>query len=321
LKESSVFIQDEIQLLAGKLILSPGVRYDKFKLSALIDDLFSAANPGVSVSDFEDSQLSKKLGLVYQLSDDYNVWLQYAEGFRIPPMDDVNIGFTNFLGGYTSLSNPDLKPESVVSIEAGIRGVTSAFSWSLSAYKNDYDDFIESLSFVGIAENGFTQFQATNIDSVEISGVEGQVNWHLSESFNSMNNWQIRASFSVQDSKNDATGEELESILPSQTVVGIQYNEIDDPWRLELAATHTSKANAINSDPDNAFFVAPSHLTWDLLGHYKINDKIKINGGIFNLTDKEYWLASEVRGQSETANLLSLTSVGRNASVNIIVTF
>jgi hemoglobin/transferrin/lactoferrin receptor protein len=321
LKESSVFIQDEIQLLAGKLILSPGVRYDKFKLSALIDDSFSAANPGVSVSDFEDSQLSKKLGLVYQLSDDYNVWLQYAEGFRIPPMDDVNIGFTNFLGGYTSLSNPDLKPESVVSIEAGIRGVTSAFSWSLSAYKNDYDDFIESLSFVGIAENGFTQFQATNIDSVEISGVEGQVNWHLSESFNSMNNWQIRASFSVQDSKNDATGEELESILPSQTVVGIQYNEIDDPWRLELAATHTSKANAINSDPDNAFFVAPSHLTWDLLGHYKINDKIKINGGIFNLTDKEYWLASEVRGQSETANLLSLTSVGRNASVNIIVTF
>ncbi|MFT5283324.1 MAG: hemoglobin/transferrin/lactoferrin receptor protein [Yoonia sp.] len=321
LKESSVFIQDEIQLLAGKLILSPGVRYDKFKLNAHIDDLFSAANPGVSVSDFEDSQLSKKLGSVYQLSDDYNVWLQYAEGFRIPPMDDVNIGFTNFLGGYTSLSNPDLKPESVVSIEAGIRGLTSAFSWSLSVYKNDYDDFIESLSFVGIAENGFTQFQAINIDSVEISGIEGQINWRLSESFNSMNNWQVRASFSVQDSKNKATGEELESILPSQTVVGIQYNEIDDPWRLELAATYTRKANAISSDPDSVFFVAPSHVTWDLLGHYNVNDNIKINGGIFNLSDKEYWLASEVRGQSDTANLLPLTSVGRNASVNVIVTF
>jgi hemoglobin/transferrin/lactoferrin receptor protein len=174
---------------------------------------------------------------------------------------------------------------------------------------------------VGIAENGFTQFQAINIDSVEISGIEGQINWRLSESFNSMNNWQVRASFSVQDSKNKATGEELESILPSQTVVGIQYNEIDDPWRLELAATYTRKANAISSDPDSVFFVAPSHVTWDLLGHYNVNDNIKINGGIFNLSDKEYWLASEVRGQSDTANLLPLTSVGRNASVNVIVTF
>lgn len=321
LKEKSLFIQDEIQLLDGKLTLSPGLRYDQFELVPEVDALFSAANPGVSVSVFEDSQLSKKLGAVYQVNEHYNVWFQYAEGFRIPPMDDVNVGFTNFLGRYTSLSNPNLEPESVVSVEAGLRGTSDAFDWSLNVYQNDYDNFIESLSFVGFAANGFTQFQAVNLDNIEISGIEGQLTWDIGESFTDLDNLQLNASFSIQDSENQLTGDEIESILPNQTVVGIQYNDYDDPWRAELVATYTGEANAMSVDPTTAFFVAPSHVTWDLLGHYKLNDALRINAGIFNLTDKEYWLASEVRGQPESANVRPFSAVGRNASINLIFNF
>lgn len=321
--EKAIFIQDEIQLLNGALLISPGLRYDTFKLRPEVDELFSEANPGVSVSEFDDNQLSTKLGAIYNISENYSFWLQYAEGFRIPPMDDVNVGFTNFLGRYTSLSNPNLKPESVASVELGLRGTSynDAVNWSISAYRNDYDNFIESLAFVGISENGFTQFQAINLDAVEISGLEGQISWSLEETFASAANWQLRVSYSIQDSENKATGEDVESILPSQAVAGIQYQDYSDPWRIELVATYTESAQAIGGSGELPFFEAPSHTTFDLLGHYRINQHITINGGIFNITDKEYWLASEVKGQSESANLKPLSAVGRNASVNVVMTF
>lgn len=321
LTEKSIFIQDEIQLLSGALLISPGIRYDIFKLKPEVDALFTNANPGVTVSTFDDSQLSKKLGVIYNMSDNYRVWLQYAEGFRIPPMDDVNVGFTNFLGRYTSLSNPNLKPERVTSIELGLRGYSDALNWSISAYQNDYDNFIESLAFVGFAENGFTQFQAINLQAVEISGIEGQISWLIGETFTSAENWQIRASYSIQDSENKTTGEDVESILPSQAVVGVQYNEYSDPWRIELAASYTQSAQAIDGSSETPFFEAPRHTTFDLLGHYRVNDNVIVNSGIFNITNKEYWLASEVRGQPVSANLKPLTAVGRNISVNVVVTF
>ncbi|MFT5995270.1 MAG: hemoglobin/transferrin/lactoferrin receptor protein, partial [Glaciecola sp.] len=322
LSEQSIFIQDEIQLLDGRLLLSPGLRYDRFKLSPESDLLFETANPGVEVSSFEDSQLSKKLGVVYLLSESYNIWLQYAEGFRIPPMDDVNIGFTNFAGRYTSLSNPDLKPESVTSVELGIRGFTEALTWSISAYQNDYTDFIESLTFVGInPNNGFTQFQSANVDDVEIKGIEGQVVWSLGDTFSRAQDWQLRVSYSIQSSENKATGNELESILPNQAVFGVQYKDNSDPWRIEVAASYSQDAQALDNAGETAFFVAPSYTTIDILAHLNITSRIKINAGIFNVTNKQYWLASEVRGQSAEGNLLPFTSPGRNYSINMVVRF
>jgi hemoglobin/transferrin/lactoferrin receptor protein len=322
LKERSLFIQDEMQFLDGKLLLSPGLRYDSYSLTPSIDELFVSANPGVEVSEFDDSQVSKKLGIVYDLNEQYKVWMQYSEGFRIPPMDDVNIGFTNFAGGYTSLANPDLLPESVESYEIGLRGLGEYLTWSVSAFSNDYDNFIESLSVRGF--NPMTrllEFQATNIESVEITGVEGQLTWFVGDALNSSHDWQVRVSHSTQNSEDKATGAELDSILPAQTVFGIQYQDYDSPWHAELMLTNTQEANAISDDQSNPFFVAPSFTTLDLLGHIQISDNIRLNAGVFNITDKQYWLASEVRGRGLDEDLSRFTSAGRNFSVNVIAHF
>ena len=322
LSEQSLFIQDEIQFLDGRLLLSPGLRFDRFKLTPESDLLFETANPGVQVSSFNDSQLSKKLGAVYSLTENYNIWLQYAEGFRIPPMDDVNVGFTNFAGRYTSLSNPNLKPESVASVEVGLRGFTDALSWSVSAYQNDYKNFIESLTFVGIdPNNGFIRFQSVNVDDVEIRGIEGQITWSLGDTFTDAQGWQVRASYSIQDSENKATGNELDSILPNQAVLGLQYQDYSDPWRIEIASTYSQDAKAIADAGDAEFFSAPSYTTIDILGHINITPNIKVNAGVFNISDKQYWLASEVRGQAASANVRPFTAPGRNYSINVVVQF
>ncbi|GBL04455.1 TonB-dependent hemoglobin/transferrin/lactoferrin family receptor [Glaciecola sp. KUL10] len=321
LSEYAFYIQDEISLLNKSLTLSPGIRFDKFKLDATPDALFSNANPGVSVEDFSDQQLSSKLGVVYQITDSASIWYQYAEGFRIPPMDDINVGFTNFAGGYTSLPNADLLPETVVSNEVGIRFYDDAYEFSISAYNNQYDDFIESLAVKGFNPlTNLLEFQARNIDEVEISGIDLQVTWFIGESVSALKNWTARASYSHQDSEDKASGEELDSILPSQAVMGLSYGDLDSAWRAELAVTHTAKANQAASD-DVAFFRADSYTLIDVLAHYQISDSVKINLGLFNLLDKEYYLASEVRGRTVEENLARFSSPGRNASINLIVNF
>ncbi len=320
-RELSFFVQDEIRFLDGKLTVSPGVRYDEFTLSPREDALFAAANPGVETASFDDSEVSAKLGTLYKLTDGLTMWLQYAEGFRIPPFDDINVGFTNFAGGYTSLANPDLEPEQVKSYEVGLRGVNAEVDWSVSYYHNDYDNFIESLSMVGFnPSTGLVEFQAKNLSEVTIEGIDARATWFLGERFDALEGVRINTAITWLTSKNEATGEELESILPPQAVLGIGYGMPEDPWSVEFVATAVerfdSQQQPLNEEVPR-FFEAPGYVTFDLLGHVRLAEALNVNYGIFNITDKETWIGTEVRGRTENENLGILTAPGRNFTVSL----
>jgi len=326
-RELSFFIQDEITLLDGDLTLSPGVRYDEFSLAPYPDDIFTNATPGVVAVPFDDSQISFKLGAVYYLSENTNVWLQYAEGFRIPPFDDLNVGFTNFAGGYTSLPNPDLKPESVESWEIGIRQTLDAVKWSVSAYYNNYDNFIESRATVGF--NPATQlieFQATNRESVVIEGIDAQFSWFLGESIAGLTGWELRGALTWLDSEDKATGQDVESILPPQAVAGIGYTDSNDVWSVEFIGTFVQRFDSQVQPQDPAeprLFEAPGYAQFDLLANYNVSEDLAINVGVFNLFDRKSWSGNEVRGLEvgEANNLNFLTQPGINAAINATYAF
>ncbi|WP_395345744.1 hypothetical protein PN836_018905 [Ningiella sp. W23] len=102
----------------------------------------------------------------------------------------------------------------------------------------------------------------------------------------------------------------------------MSYVSLDAHWRIELATSYTEQANTVENEPDAPeFFVAPSYTLVDLLGHYQVTPNIRINAGIFNLFDQEYYLASEVRGRIENENLGRFSSPGRNTSVNVVINF
>ncbi|WP_100656817.1 TonB-dependent hemoglobin/transferrin/lactoferrin family receptor [Alteromonas flava] len=323
LREVAFFVQDEITLFDGSLMLSPGLRFDRFELTPQDDPVFNAANPNVTITDYSEQQWSAKFGSVYNLTADLNVWWQFAQGFRIPPMDDVNIGFTSFAGGYTSLPNANLKPESVDSHEIGIRYSNSHIDVNVSAYRNDYDNFIESLSVVGFnPATNLLEFQAINIDKVIIEGIDLQVNWYLGATFPELKQWQVRISTSVQQSEDKSTGLALDSVLPNQTVVGLQYGAPDAPWNLSLIATYTGESENLDTgSAETALFQSPSYTTLDLIANYAVSSRLKLNLGLFNLTDKEYWNASEVRGRAIDDNLARFTAPGRNLSANLVYSF
>lgn len=326
-RELSFFIQDEITLLDGDLTLSPGLRYDEFKLDPYPDAIFTSANPGVSVVPFDDSQLSFKLGAVYHVGENSNFWFQFAEGFRIPPFDDLNVGFTNFGAGYTSLPNPDLKPESVESWEVGFRQELDSFSWNISAYYNDYENFIESRATVGF--NPATQlleFQARNRQAVTIEGIDAQFNWFIGESFNGLEGWELQGALTWLQSEDEATGQDIESILPPQAVMGIGYTNPDETWSIEFIGTFVQRFDSQIQPTDPAeprLFEAPGYAQFDLLANYEFNDDFSLNAGIFNIFDRKSWNGTEVRGleMGGASNPNFLTQPGINAAINATYTF
>lgn len=165
------YVQDQVALADGALLLIPGVRVDYYKLQPKLDDTFIADNPGVAVSDLEETSVSPKLGAIWNFTDALSLYANYAHGFRAPPYNDVNIGFTNLAFGYTAIANPDLKPETSNGYEMGLRGENERGFFSVAGFYNDYDDFIASLNLIGI-QNGLQVFQSQNLSEAHIYGAE-----------------------------------------------------------------------------------------------------------------------------------------------------
>ena len=63
---------------------------------------------------------SPKLGVLYHFDDTYSGYFQYATGFRAPPYDNANFGFTNAASFYQILPNANLKPETADTWSLGV---------------------------------------------------------------------------------------------------------------------------------------------------------------------------------------------------------
>ena len=322
------FVQNDISFLDGRLHIIPALRYDDFELSPSADDIFFSGNPGQPEPEgYDESQLSAKIGLTFDLSEKWTLFAQFAEGFRAPPINAVNVGFTNLAGGYTTLSNSSLNPESAESMELGLRYVDQAASFEISAYKNEYKDFIEELSLLGFNPvTGLLEFQAINLDEAEINGFEAKASFSLGQISKRLDGFNIRAAYAYSEGDNQEDDQPLNSIDPEQLVLGLGYESSNDRWSVEalITATERKRASDIDSSSVNEIdvFETPGFAIVDLIGHFNASDNLDINWGIYNVTDKEYFMWSEEFVQSvSTTNFDRLTQAGRNYSVTVKYNF
>lgn len=183
------------------------------------DAIFLVDNPGFEPAKIDELAVSPKLGVIYDFSDNYSGYLQVARGFRAPPYDDVNFGFTNFQFGYTSIPNPDLKAETSTGLELGLRKTRGNFRYTLSGWINEYDDFIQSLAAVGVNDQGLLVFQSINVDEARIHGFEAQFSWQPEMA----EQWYLFGSVNTQKGTDKTTDTPLNSIEPAQAILGINF--------------------------------------------------------------------------------------------------
>lgn len=320
---SGVFLQNEMSLLGGQLRVIPALRLDAYALSTDDDPLFIGDR-----ADQDADHLSPKLGLVWQVSPQVQLFGNYGAGFKAPTPSQVNNFFSNLAFGYTSDPNPDLQPETSESIELGLRlmraeALNGTLSAQLVGFRSDYSDFISQQVVSGaFTPSNPAVYQFVNLASVEVSGLEARA--HLT--------WDNGLSFRFAGAL--AEGEQsvgsvraaLPTIDPLKLVWGLGYDEPGGRFGGEAILTWSGKTANVDTDGLGCFNPAPSLGCYtgrafaliDVTAYWQMTEQVVARIGLFNVTDEKYGWWSDIRGVASASPVIdAYTQPGRNVGVSL----
>lgn len=316
---AALYLQDEMSFADGKFRLVPGVRVDHYRLKPDVDVIFAQDNPGVVATDLTETSVSPKLGAVWHFNNDWSLFGGYAHGFRSPPYNDVNIGFTNVQFGYTAIANPNLKPETSDGIELGLRYSGDTAYASITAYGNRYEDFIESMRYIGDNAQGLMVYQSQNVDEAEIYGLEVKGGLDFSAFSDSLTGWTLRGAAAWSRGKNKTDDTWLDSVDPLTGTLGLAYDA--SSWGAELAGRFVDKKK-YSSASATTLYRAPGYGVLDLYAHWNFAPGAKINVGVLNLADRRYFDAGDLPNIAATSGTRDrYTAPGRTVSASLAVSW
>lgn len=314
----ALFAQDEIELADGRLRLVPGVRVDRYALRPQRDPIFAADNPGIEPADVTATSVSPKLGAVWRFGAHASLFASYARGFRAPPYNDVNLGFTNLQFGYASIPNRDLEPETSDGFELGLRYAGPALHASLAAFHNRYDDFIESGVLVSAPPvSPVRVFQARNVARATIEGVEAKGALDAGALHEALRGWTLQGAAAWQRGEDERDGRPLGSVDPARASLGVAYEA--GRWGVGLHGRFARRQRRMPElGPGTAQFVPPGHGVLDLLAHWTFAPGATLDVGVFNLADRKYWDWSDASGLDATSPVLDrYTRPGRSLALSL----
>lgn len=217
-----LYLQDEIgiQSSIGKWMLIPAVRFDNYQ-----------SEDGNAQSQ-DESQVSPKLSVSYLPTENLMFFGSVAQAFRAPNMTELYPSGQHFPGN-NFVSNPDLKPETVTTIEIGA-GYRSSNLFAkgddaqikASIYRSEGDDFITQ-------EVTGTTTQNLNIKNALLMGFEIEGEY-------SVDPVTLKVGLSEVFAEDDDNGTYLTNNTPLTFVGDVGYNakSIDSTfgWRTRMAA-------------------------------------------------------------------------------------
>jgi len=316
---AGLFVQDEIELLGGRLSIIPALRYDWYELTPKPDALYPVVAKGQS-----DSHLSPKIGAIYWVDDHFGVFANYAQGFKAPSPMEVNNFFENPMFGYESIPNPDLTPETSESIEAGVRFRNldmfgGVLSLSTTAFHTQYDDFITQIVVSGTGVPGVDPliYQYVNLTEVKIWGLEarGDIRWDNGVSA------IVAASFADGDQETDGARGKLTSVDPVKVVAGLNYAAPSGVWGGSATVTWSGDKDRAACG-GGACWGGEAFAIMDVTAFWNVTEKATLRAGVFNVFDEKYAWWSDIRGLSQTSTIRdAFTQPGRNFGVSLNVRY
>lgn len=318
-----LFAQDEIGLFGGRLALTPGIRYDYTKLKPEMDALARQVLTTIQrqTSEQEHSAVSPKLGAQWKFTEALSTYGQIAAGFRAPNYSEVNGAFLNSSQLYAFSPNPDLKPETSIGVELGLRARSTTARGQLALFDNRYKDFIENnpLKCPGdprcITAGGATYktYMYENLAKVRIYGAELRGSWDF------MPHWRLDGGIAYAHGENEDSKQPLNSVEPLKASLGLAYDA--GQWGGEgrlRGATHKNRVD----ESASTYFKTPGYAVTDLSAWFKPSKGTQIVVAVNNLLDQKYWLWSDIRQAESNATYVDFyTQPGRNLRLSFQADF
>ncbi|GHE83976.1 TonB-dependent hemoglobin/transferrin/lactoferrin family receptor [Thalassotalea profundi] len=317
-KEIGIYLNDEITFTDFPITFIPAIRYDKYKLTPKPDDIYLEDNPATTVVNITEDRISPKLSVLYQLSEESKVYIQYVKGFRAPPFEDANIGLDIPMMKMRSIPNPDLKSETSDGYEIGFSYQNEQHQFDFVAFYNDYKDFIQTKVNLGFDPAvGRIIFQSQNIDNTQIFGAEVNYKGKFDHMFTDNDSINTYVSLFWSKGENKDTNQPINDIDPNTLLLGAQWLNNTKDLSIALNANIVGAKSDID-DPSDVLAKTAGYATFDLIANIYFDKQLTLSAGIYNLTDRQYWQWSNVNGFEATDPLLeSLVAPGINGSVQL----
>ncbi|MGH1374098.1 MAG: TonB-dependent receptor plug domain-containing protein [Cellvibrionaceae bacterium] len=267
----------------GDLLSNPDVHNDDYAL--FFQDVWSISDDfeltlGIRYDDFSrfDEYINYRAALVYT-AQQYHVWkLLYGTAIRTPSFRE----YLKVLEG-TDFEAPLPDAESLKSFEVGYSYTRERWSFSSTAYLNEYEDSIQERP----TPDGLDEYFGNTDGRLTAYGIEAQLN------FRHEMGWDLSATLSYVDASSDEYGD-LPYIASwtASSMVGYQWQQ---GHRLGLALVYNDSRPDINSyvqDRAESFVIA------NLFSSGSLTETLSYEAGIDNLLDdKNYDPAADFGGQ------------------------
>jgi len=159
---------------------------------------------------------------------------------------------------------------------------------------NLYNNFIETVVVNQVGP--VTQFQYVNLTNVTIWGVEARGEYRFTPE------WAVLGWTAFAQGTDQRTGLAVDSVAPWASQARVRYGG-ETGVNAQIIGTMVAQHNMV-SNP--TYFQAPAYFNLDATVGYTFGNHIKLNAGVFNVTNAKYWNSADVIGIQTTNRQLDL---------------
>jgi iron complex outermembrane receptor protein len=237
-------------------------------------------------NDLTDSAFSVSLGATIDLNERWTLPVNLSSAQRLPTAEEY---FSNQSGideliphlatATIEIGNPDLVHETANNLDIGLRYRHEGFSFNLSVFYNQIDDYI-FLRDTGLEEDETPVFAYVQQNST-FTGFETDLGYQFDDSWN--NQWTFRLFADMTEAELN-TGENVPRIPAERFGVNIDW--LRGPWSVSLDHTHVSKQNSVAAFelPTEGYDLLDLSLNWI---HYSDHFETLVFVKGANLLDEE----------------------------------
>ncbi|MGR6981300.1 TonB-dependent hemoglobin/transferrin/lactoferrin family receptor [Testudinibacter sp. P27/CKL/0425] len=338
-----------------------GIRYDSSRLKpqALNASCHNCQDTIPAGKTFNGVSLS--LGTDLFLTPSWLLSYDLSSGFRTPSASEMYFTFDKSRAGRW-LANPNLKQEQSLNHTLTLSGEGDYGNLKVTLYHNRYKNFLhEKESIIREKNEDYDPYrcfstggspcrqyeetptqQMVNIDRATINGitVQGELKLHTISPLPEGLTLNGALGYSKGKLSNNVS---LLSIQPIKVVLGIGYDQPNGNWGLHskwtyLGAKKAKEAMLYKNDFNyrsrtytesrQAFpYLNQSATVFDVYGYVKLTKNITLNGGVYNLFNRQYHSWDRLRGinihsttnavDRDSKGLARFYEPGRNYVVNI----
>lgn len=292
-KTYALFVQDEIMILKN-LTAYIGFRQDRWETyDGYVNQVGTAGYPK-EYDSRNASAFSPKAAIVYKPFEKTTLRTSIGKAFRPPTIYELYRTWTAS-SGTTYAGNPDLKPETTISWDAGIeQGLWRGARVKATYFENYLKDLIYSKTVSSTLQ------EKINAGKAESKGVELEAEQRFDKWLRLFANLTYtNAKIKKNDAKPATEGKRLTQVPERMFNIGGEFEK--GPFSASLIGRYVGKRYANDENTDTVSGVYTSYdpyFTADAKVSYKLTKFAAVSFSVDNIFDRDYWGYSKAPGRS-----------------------